>query len=384
VSSGARDDVEPGGLDDWLGSLRGQRPSGDLDAPRHDRGAPRPTGPELPPAARPERPPVVARRPSPGRAAPGRPRSTASPAAHRFTVVPDAVVDGFDGHRTSDAEVWPRERFRHRLRLRRQQMPWWQELILLVLIAICLAAVLRTFLLESFLIPSASMDNTLHVGDRVAVNKVVYDFTDPSRGSVVVFRGPRNWVPETPNDHPGVAATVGRGLGSLVGVTAPGQKDFIKRVIGLPGDTVSCCDTFGRVLVNGYPLDEGYIFQNSPRGSPTIGGCQVRDFNQITVPPGDVFVMGDHRLVSEDSRCKGPIPIGNIFGHAFAVAWPPSHWRTLGMPTTFAHVPAAFALDAPVVRPAGSADTDRGPAGPPAVDGLAPDPVEATGRRLAG
>lgn len=363
MSSGARDDGEPGGLDDWLGSLRSQRPVPDLDAP----------SPAPPPPRRAAEP---ARRP-----APGRPRSTASPAAHRLTVVPDTVVEGSDGRRTDDAELWHRERFRHRLRIRRQQMPWWQELILLVLIAVCLAAVLRTFLLESFLIPSASMENTLHIGDRVAVNKVVYDFTNPSRGSIVVFRGPRNWVPENPKDHPGVAATIGRGVGSLVGVTAPGQKDFIKRVIGLPGDQVSCCDTTGRVLVNGYPLDEPYIFQNSPRGSPTIGGCQVRDFNQITVPAGEVFVMGDHRLVSEDSRCKGPIPISNIFGHAFAVAWPPSHWRTLGMPGTFAHVPAAFAAGEPAVRPAGDADPSRAPAGPSTVDGLAPDPVGVTGRR---
>jgi signal peptidase I len=369
VSSGARDDVEPGGLDDWLGSLRDQLPPDGLAA---SRPAPAPPPVRRPPAAR---------RPVPGRATPGRPRPTASPAAHRLTVVPDTVVDGFDGHRTTDAEVWKRERFRHRLRIRRQQMPWWQELILLVLIAVCLAAVLRTFLLESFLIPSASMDNTLHVGDRVAVNKVVYDFTDPVRGSVVVFRGPRNWVPETPNQHSSVAATIGHGLGSLVGVTAPGQKDFIKRVIGLPGDKVACCDALGRVTVNGYPLDEGYIFQNSPRGSPTIGGCQVRDFNQVTVPAGEVFVMGDHRLVSEDSRCKGPIPISNIFGHAFAVAWPPSHWRTLGMPATFAHVPTAFAAGAPLLRPADGADGSRGPAGPGTVDGLAPDPPGTTGRR---
>jgi signal peptidase I len=375
VSTGTRDDVEPGGLDDWLGSLRGQ------SAPPVE---PRPAAPPRvapPPVAA----PPVARRPAPvRRTADGRPRPSASAAAHRLTVVPDTVLDGFDGHRTSDAEVWPRERFRHRLRIRRQQMPWWQELILLVLIAVCLAAVLRTFVVEAFLIPSASMDNTLHIGDRVLVNKVVYDFTDPVRGQIVVFRGPKNWVPETPHRSVGVAATVGRGLGSLVGVTAPGDKDFIKRVIGLPGDTVSCCDAAGRVQVNGYPLDEHYIFQNSPRGSPTIGGCQVRDFTTVTVPAGDVFVMGDHRLVSEDSRCKGPIPVSNIFGHAVAVAWPAAHWRTLGMPDTFAHVPTAFAVGGPVVRPAGDADRDPGPAGPPAVDALAPDPAAVTGRRLTG
>jgi signal peptidase I len=223
----------------------------------------------------------------------------------------------------------------------RKSMPLWQELPLLLVVAFCLAVLIRTFLLQAFFIPSGSMENTLLIGDRVLVNKVVYDLRDPQRGEVVVFRGPDNWVPETPTTvKGGFVAKLGRTIGDLVGVSAPGEKDFIKRVIGVPGDTVACCDPQGRVTVNGVALNEPYVTENSPLDvAPTPGECRSRKFNPIVVQPGMLWVMGDHRLVSQDSRCQGQVPIKNVIGRAFVVVWPSSRWANLPVPSTFASVP---------------------------------------------
>ncbi len=236
-------------------------------------------------------------------------------------------------------------RSRHRGMRKRKQMPLWQELPLLLLVAFGLAVLIRTFLLQAFYIPSGSMENTLMVGDRVLVNKVVYDIRQPERGEIVVFRGTDNWAPEagmTPVKT-GVLAKVGRTVGDLVGMAQPGEKDFIKRIIGLPGDTVQCCDQQGRVLVNGEPLNETYISENSPLDEdPAVNRCGPRKFGPIIVAPGNMWVMGDHRLVSQDSRCQGQVPIRNIIGKAFVVVWPRNHWSTLGVPATFGQVPRPY------------------------------------------
>src|SRR4051812_37708047 len=157
----------------------------------------------------------------------------------------------------------PSER-RRRSMIRRKEMPLWQELPLLLVVAFCLAVLIRTFLVQAFYIPSGSMENTLAVGDRVLVNKVVYDMRDPLRGEIVVFKGTGNWEPEVtePVDTT-FLGKFGSTVGDLVGVGRPGEKDFIKRVIGLPGDKVACCDAQGRVTVNGRSMDEPYIFDNS-------------------------------------------------------------------------------------------------------------------------
>jgi signal peptidase I len=247
-------------------------------------------------------------------------------------------VDRYDG-------VSPRRR---RAR-QRKPMPLWQELPLLLVIAFCLAVLIRSFLLQAFFIPSGSMENTLLIGDRVLVNKVVYDVRDPHRGEVVVFRGPESWAPQVVDIvPPGFLTKLGRTIGDLVGVSRPGAKDFIKRVIGTPGDVVACCDDEGRVTVNGTGLDEPYLIDNSPLETPPVQGqCGSRRFGPVTIEPGNLFVMGDHRGVSQDSRCQGQVPIDNVIGRAFVVLWPQSRWASLDVPPTFDAVPAPTALGPP-------------------------------------
>jgi signal peptidase I len=233
-------------------------------------------------------------------------------------------------------------------------MPLWQELPLLLVVAFCLAVLVRTFLLQAFFIPSGSMEDTLLRGDRVLVNKVVYDLRDPQRGEVVVFRGTDAWAPlVTDEPDPGFFTRVGRTVGDLVGVSRPGEKDFIKRVIGVPGDRIRCCDGQGRVIVNGVPLTEPYVVRDAPLDvPPRPRECGPRRFDEVVVPPGQLFVMGDHRLVSQDARCQGPVPIDNVVGRAFVIVWPFSRWASLSVPDTF-DVLAQPAAE-PVPQPAGT------------------------------
>jgi signal peptidase I len=237
-----------------------------------------------------------------------------------------------------------RRTWRARARQARKNMPLWQELPLLLIVAFCLAVLIRTFLLQAFFIPSGSMENTLLVGDRVLVNKVIYDVRGPERGEIVVFRGTDNWAPESHTDlNAGFFSKLGHTLGDLVGISQPGEKDFIKRVIGLPGDTVSCCDPNGRVYVNGYALDEPYVTDDSSLDTPPAAReCRSRRFGPITVEPGQMFVMGDHRLVSQDSRCQGQVPVENVIGRAFVIVWPSGRWDWLTVPATFSKVPKPY------------------------------------------
>ncbi|WP_433066353.1 signal peptidase I [Dactylosporangium sp. CS-033363] len=237
--------------------------------------------------------------------------------------------------------------WRSKVRRKRKNMPLWQELPLLLIVAFCLAVLIRTFLVQAFFIPSGSMENTLLVGDRVLVNKVLYDVREPERGEVVVFTGPDTWAPENQVDKDaGFFAELGRTVGDLVGFSQPGEKDFIKRVIGLPGDKVACCDVDGRVTVNGYPLDESsYLYDNSPLdAAPNPKQCTARRFGPIQVQAGQMFVMGDHRGVSQDSRCQGQVPIDNVIGRAFVILWPSDRWGWLPVPDTFKNVPKPQAL----------------------------------------
>jgi signal peptidase I len=288
-------------------------------------------------------------------------------------------------HRGRHAAPGARRTWRARARQAHKNMPLWQELPLLLIVAFCLAVLIRTFLLQAFFIPSGSMENTLLVGDRVLVNKVVYDVRSPERGEIVVFRGTDNWAPESHADvNAGFFAKLGHTLGDLVGISQPGEKDFIKRVIGLPGDTVSCCDPKGRVYVNGYALDEPYVTDNSSLETPPAAReCRSRRFGPITVEPGQMFVMGDHRLVSQDSRCQGQVPIDNVIGRAFVIVWPSGRWDWLTTPATFSKIPPASS--APGLHPPHRPQLPRpGPAGvdvliPPMLASLV---VSARSRRI--
>jgi signal peptidase I len=234
--------------------------------------------------------------------------------------------------------------------IRRKEMPLWQELPLLLVVAFCLAVLIRTFLVQAFFIPSGSMEQTLLVGDRVLVNKVVYDMRDPTYGEIVVFRGPPNWASESTGAPVSQAfgAKLGRTIGDLVGVSRPGERDFIKRVIALEGDKVACCDAQGRITVNGKSITEPYIYKNSPLDAPPIAGqCSSRVFKEVTIPPGQMFVMGDHRGVSQDARCQGPVPVTNVIGRAFVIVWPSKRFTELDVPDNWKTFTAAKPVAAP-------------------------------------
>jgi signal peptidase I len=202
----------------------------------------------------------------------------------------------------------------------KRRSSFWRELPILLGVAIVVAFVVRAFVLQTFYIPSPSMEHTLDVNDRVLVNKLVYDFRSPHRGEVVVFEAPRPWRD-----------------------TAEGE-DFIKRVIGVGGDHVVCCDDKGRITVNDQPLDENYVYSQDGVADPP-----AEEQFDITVPKGRLWVMGDHRSASKDSleeyRTTGQdltestIPTDAVVGRAFVVFWPVNRAKWLSVPNTFDDVP---------------------------------------------
>jgi signal peptidase I len=234
------------------------------------------------------------------------------------------------------------------------------ELGVLVVIAVTLTLVIKTYVVQAFYIPSGSMQNTLEIGDRVLVNKMVYDFRDIHRGDIVVFNGAGTWDPQaatTPSN------LVVRFWDDLEGVVGVGQGDiYIKRVIGLPGDRVACCTASGQVTVNGVPLDESsYLY---PGNQPGAG--DTRPYS-VVVPPGSLWMLGDHRAISFDSRGHvgdpggGSIPTSAVLGRAFVIIWPPSQWSILNIPATFEQPKLSAAPGAPGgLSAAGQAALDRG------------------------
>ena len=227
-----------------------------------------------------------------------------------------------------------------------------------MLTALILALVIKAVLVQAFFIPSGSMERTLHgcvgcTGDRVLVNKLLYDVRDIRRGEIVVFNGEGSWGSNTEVGSAPAGNLAQRALRSIaraVGAAPPGDKDYIKRVIGVPGDRVACCTPEGRVTIQPageerpVALDETYLFEDDqqpfcagglgseacPPGSPGI-----------LVPSGRLWVMGDHRGASSDSRAhlddpgQGTIPQDKVVGRAFAIVWPLARAKVLTVPETF-------------------------------------------------
>jgi signal peptidase I len=199
---------------------------------------------------------------------------------------------------------------------------FWRELPILLGVAILVAVLVRAFVLQTFYIPSPSMEHTLNVLDRVLVNKLVYDFRDPRRGEIIVFKAPADWQ------------------------SGAEGEDFNKRIIGVPGDHVVCCDTQNRLMINGHSLDEPFIYRDAD-GTQDPAADEPFD---ITVPGGRLWVMGDHRSASGDSLehweqteniTEATIAEKSIIGRAFTIFWPVNRATWLSVPKGFDGIPAA-------------------------------------------
>ncbi|QCW51742.1 signal peptidase I [Nocardioides dongxiaopingii] len=274
------------------------------------------------------------RRPDLGKTEPAEPVATPAPE-------PTAAADPDDGGATAAERDTPKRR-----------APLWLETVVLLVVALVMALVIKTFLVQAFYIPSASMEPGLVKNDRILVQKVSYWFGgSPSRGDVIVFEDPGGWLtgPEI-----GPTTLLSKGL-AKVGLYPTGGH-LVKRVIGVPGDTVVCCDADGLLEVNGVALDEDEFIapQQDCDGPMPYGqrGCQ-RGW-EVTVPDDRLFVMGDNRAASADSSARlcGPkeqgcapdrpfVPLDNVVGKVFSLVWPMDHVRFVGRPDVFDSVPDA-------------------------------------------
>ncbi|MER7756347.1 signal peptidase I [Kitasatospora sp. NPDC097643] len=215
---------------------------------------------------------------------------------------------------------------------RRRRRSVLREFPLIVLVALVVALVMKTFLIQVFVIPSGSMEQTIQVGDRVLVDKLTPWFgSEPERGDVVVFKDPGGWLESDhkPSDDGPVLGAAKQVLTFVGLLPSDSEQDLIKRVIGVGGDTVECCDAQGRLSVNGTPVDEPYLAPGNPPSQ--------RPF-KVKVPQGRLWVMGDHRDVSADSRFhmgnpgQGTIPLSGVVGRAFVIAWPLDRFHQLDAP----------------------------------------------------
>ncbi|MGK5627096.1 signal peptidase I [Streptomyces sp. URMC 123] len=248
--------------------------------------------------------------------------------------------------RSSDPAEGPEERARSARfpGLRRASGSWragprrfsgWRRTALLAAVCALFVALLSAFVVQPFLIPSGSMENTLRIGDRVLVNKLAYRFGDqPRRGDMVVFDGTGSFVRGRPAENP-VAALL-RDAGEAVGLAEPDESDYVKRVIGIGGDRVTCCDQGGRMTVNGVAVSEGYLYP---------GDAPSRVPFDIVVPEGRLWVMGDHRGASRDSRDHlgepggGMVPVAKVIGRVDWIGWPFDRWTSFDRPGAFDRVP---------------------------------------------
>ena len=209
-----------------------------------------------------------------------------------------------------------------------------RDILLILLAAVLISFLLKTFVIRSFYIPSASMEHTLQEDDRVIVNELEPRLAPLSHGDVVVFRDPGGWLPP----DAGEPGTWFDAVLVFLGLAAPKDGEhLVKRIIGLPGDTVACCTDFGQLTVNGAPLDEPYIV------IPSDASQATREPFSVTVPEGALWVMGDNRYNSADSTAHvddpggGFVPLANVVGRAVVISWPVARWTWLdNYPATFA------------------------------------------------
>jgi signal peptidase I len=198
----------------------------------------------------------------------------------------------------------------------KKKRSFWKELPVLVFVAFVVALLIKTFLLQAFFIPSGSMEPTLKIGDRVLVEKVSDWWGGPSRGDVVVFEREVGVGPVEPPDEP-FWTDISNAFKGLFGFPTSGSQDFIKRVVAVEGDVIRADE--GIVYVNGEPIDEPYLPE----------GTQTSDFGRVDVGADEIFVMGDNRANSDDSRSFGPIPEDSVVGEAFILIWPPSDFGSV-------------------------------------------------------
>ncbi|WP_232524288.1 signal peptidase I [Nocardiopsis gilva] len=244
-------------------------------------------------------------------------------------------ADNAEDHDTTDSRKGEEQGGKEKEKDGKKQRSFWKELPVLLVIGLLLAFVIKTWVVEPYYVPSGSMENTLLIGDRVFVNKLAYATRDIERGEVIVFDGRESWdAVEGAETSSGFLTSVADFAGM-----SPNRKDYTKRVIGLPGDTVECCDEKGRISINGEPIDEPYLFPESRESHEKFG--------PVTVGKGRLWVMGDHRAISLDSRGHaepgedGTIPISSVAGPAFLIHWPLDRISTLSTPkNAFANVPA--------------------------------------------
>ena len=225
----------------------------------------------------------------------------------------------------------------HHARRRSTLRSWLRETAIIVVSALVLSILIKTFLVQSFFIPTGSMESTLEVSDRVLVSKLAPGPLDVHRGDIVVLKDPGGWLEPTPHGPGGWRGAVSDALTFVGLLPQDAGEHLIKRVIGLPGDTVECCDGQGRLIVNGVPIDEPYINAGSRPSEMEFS---------IVVPPDSLWVMGDNRQNSRDSRYHqgdpggGSIPLDNVVGVAFVTLWPLDRATVLRNPgDTFAEVP---------------------------------------------